>query len=184
MVSVSTKKEVSGTVVRALIEQEGKQIVLLSHKGQWIRAVSSGCRSVNGCLYEITGYTQEGPHLRVAQWAQTRDRLREADSIANDPHATSIRLQQAEEELRLAACQIASDIAAEKLKRFTSAHNMNGKDVRAIMNQAGYPAETVDKVAAVFSTADDAHHAPKQYQPNAHRIRQHIATLRSLISAA
>jgi hypothetical protein len=171
-------------VVRALVEQEGRQLILLSHKGQWVKTVCLGCRTINGFHYEITGYTQDGPHLTLVQWAQVQERLREATTITNDPRATSVRLQQAEEELRIACCQIASQIASHKLKRNTSPHNLNGKDVRAILNEAAYPSETVDKVLAIFGSADDAHHAPKEYQPNVHRIRQHLATLQALLASA
>jgi hypothetical protein len=58
---------------------------------------------------------------------------------------------------------------------------MNGKDVRAILNEVGYPAALIDKVGATFGTSDDAHHAPKHYQPSAQRIRQYIVTMRELL---
>lgn len=170
-------------IVRALVEQERKQVILLSHKGQWIKSVTLGCRSLNGLHYEITGYTQDGPHLNVLEWMSVEQRLREADTIANDPNATSVRLQQAEEEIRLAACQITTEIAKVKLNRDTSPHNMNSRDVRAILNEAGYAAPLIDRVVATFGTTDDAHHTPKHYQPNAQRIRQYLGTLRELRSS-
>jgi NACalpha-BTF3-like transcription factor len=172
-------------IIRDLVEQEGKQIILLSHKSQWINSVSLGCRTLNGLHYEITGYTREGPHLASVEWASVEQRLREADTIANDPTANTVRLQQAEEEIRLAACQIASDTAKSKLKRDTSPNNMNSGDVRAILNQAGCEAKMIDKVIAAYGTSDDAHHTPtpKSYQPNAQRIRQNVMTLRELLKS-
>jgi hypothetical protein len=168
-------------IIRALVEEEGKQIILLSHKSQWIKDVSRGCRTLNGLHYEINGYTQEGPHLVVMQWAPVEQRIREAEAIANDPSVTTVGLQQAEEEIRLAACQIASEIAKKKLGRDTSPHNMTSKDVRAILTEAGYQAKLIDSVDAAFGSADDAHHTPKLYQPNIQRIRQNLATLRELM---
>jgi hypothetical protein len=98
-------------VIRALIEDEGRQVILLTHKADWARQVSAGCRTLNGLRYEITGYTKAGPNLKDVDWATVDQRLGEAESIANDRAATDVRLQQAEEEIRLAACQLASEIA-------------------------------------------------------------------------
>jgi hypothetical protein len=170
-------------IVHTLAESQGKQIILLSHNTAWIQQVCSGCRTLNGVRYEITGYTKLGPHLTTLEWATIDQRLREAETIANDPTATTVRLQQAEEEIRLVYSQLAAKIAFEKLGRQTSPHNMNGGDVRAILNEAGYPASLIDRVATTFVTADDSHHAPKRYQPNAQRIRQSLATLRELKAA-
>lgn len=167
-------------VIRALVEDEGRQVILLTHKSDWAKQVAEGCRTLNGLRYEITGYAKEGPTMRAVEWANVDQRLAEADSIANAPTATEVRLQQAEEEIRLAACQLASEVARKKLSRLTSPHNMNAKDVRGILNAAGCAPAIVDKVAFTFVTSDNAHHAPKTYTPNAQRVRQHVATLRGL----
>lgn len=164
-------------IIRALAEEQGKQIILLSHREQWVNQVSLGCRSINGIRYRITGYTQDGPHVAVVAWAPVDQRLREVMSIVEDPLATPIRLQQAEEEIRIAACQLASEIAKTKLGRDRSPHNLNKNDVRTILNEAGCTAQLVDKVVATFGTTDDSHHAPKEYQPNTQRIRQYHGTL-------
>jgi DNA repair exonuclease SbcCD ATPase subunit len=167
-------------VVRALVEERGKQIILLSHKTKWVENVCSGCRTFNGLHYGITGYTQNGPHIHLLKWTGVEQRLKEIETITNDPNASGVRLQQAEEEVRLAACQMAADIAKTKLSRDTSPHNMNRKDVRAILNEAGYPAKLVDRIYASFESTDDAHHTPKDYQPNVQRIRQHLSALQEL----
>lgn len=168
-------------VIRNLVETENKQIVVLSHKGSWARQLCQGCRTLNGFHCEITGYTKDGPHIIVMEWSTVEQRLREVDAILSDSTATSVRLQQAEEEIRLTACQMASQIAKEKLGRITSAHNMNSKDVRAILVKAGVVPADVDRISAMFVTADDAHHAPKHYTPNAQRIRQAVASIRVVI---
>ncbi|GAG70352.1 unnamed protein product, partial [marine sediment metagenome] len=46
-------------VIKKLIER-GKQVILLSHNRGWIDQVRSGCRTLNGSFYEITGYTEAG----------------------------------------------------------------------------------------------------------------------------
>ena len=168
-------------VIRSLVEAENKQVVVLSHKRTWAKQVCQGCRTLNGIHYEMTGYTKGGPNIAVMEWSPIDQRLREAEAIANDTTATSVKLQQGEEEVRLAACQVASQVAKEKLGRATSAHNMNSKDVRAILVEAGVASDLVDRISATFVMADDAHHAPKNYAPNAQRIRQALVSIREVL---
>jgi len=151
-------------VLRSLVEEENKQIILLSHRDQWVNQVSLGCRSINRVRYRITGYTQEGPHITIVEWTPVDQRLREVYSIVNDPSVLPVRLQQAEEEVRIAACQLTAEAAKKKLGRDRSPHNINSRDVRSILNEAGCPVPLVDRVVATFGTTDDAHHAPKDYQ--------------------
>jgi hypothetical protein len=91
-----------------------------------------------------------------------------------------VRLQQAEEEIRIATCQLTAEIAKRNLGRDRSSHNLNSRDVRAILIEAGCTPALVDRVVATFGTTDDAHHAPKDYQPSAERIRQYHGTLLDL----
>lgn len=168
-------------VIRSLVEAEDKQVVVLSHKRTWAKQVCQGCRTLNGIHYEMTGYTKDGPNIAVVEWSPIDQRLREAEAIANDATATSVKLQQGEEEVRLAACQMASQVAKEKLGRATSAHKMNSKDVRGILVEAGVASDLVDQISATFVVADDAHHAPKNYAPNAQRIRQAVASIRKIL---
>ena len=167
-------------VLRSLADKENKQVVLLSHRDQWIEQVSLGCRAINGIRYRITGYTREGPHIVSVEWATVDQRLREVQSIVSDPKALPVRLQQAEEEVRIAICQLTGEIAKKKLRRDRSPHSMNSKDVRALLIEAGCPPSLVDRVFATFATTDDAHHTPKDYQPSAERIRQYHGTLLDL----
>jgi hypothetical protein len=160
-------------VIRSLIDNEKKQVALLSHRKNWIDQVALLCHSLNGVRYAITGYTREGPHLQVVEWESVDQRLREVLAIMNDPTASEGRLQQAEAEIRLVACQLASKIAKSNLGRDRSPHNLNGPDIRAILTEAGCPVALIDKAVGTFATTGDAHHAPKNYQPNAERIRQY-----------
>src|ERR1019366_6255460 len=82
---------------------------------------------------------------------------------------------------QLCVCKMASQVAKDRLGRITSAHNMNSKDVRLILVEAGVASDLVDRISAMFVTADDAHHAPKNYAPNAQRIRQAIASIRDVL---
>ena len=164
-------------IIRALAEQEGRQIILMSHRDGWIDQVVDGCRSINGTRYHITGYTQDGPSIQRSDWATLDQRLVEALAIAKDPTATPVRLQQAEEEIRIAACQLVAEVAKRKLHRVTGAHSMNSGKARSILNEAGCPSTILDRVISTFATTDPAHHSPKDYSPNAERVRQYHGTL-------
>jgi AAA domain len=168
------------SVIRSLAEEEGRQIVLMSHRDGWIDQVVAGCRSINGTRYHITGYTQDGPAIQPIAWASLDQRLKEALTIAKDPTATAVRLQQAEEEIRIAACQLTAEVSRVRLNRLTGAHSMNSDKARSILNESGCPASLVDRVIASFATTDPAHHAPKDYVPNAERVRQYHGTLTEL----
>lgn len=56
-------------VIRRLVER-GKQVILMSHNRKWIDMVRSGCRTINGRFYEITGYTEAGPHIAEISWVE------------------------------------------------------------------------------------------------------------------
>lgn len=165
------------SIIRKLAEEEGKQIILMSHRDAWIDQVAEGCRSLNGTRYHISGYTRDGPAIHPADWATVDQRLAEALAITKDSKASPVRLQQAEAEIRSAACQLTAQVAKTKLGRATGAHSMNSDKCRAILNEAGCPVGLVDRVVATFVTTDDAHHVPKDYVPNAERIRQYHGTL-------
>jgi hypothetical protein len=167
-------------IIRKLAEEEGKQIILLSHRNSWIDQVAEGCRSLNGTRYHISAFTKDGPTIQRTDWASVDQRLKEALAITKDSRATPVRLQQAEQEIRIAACQLTAQVAKTKLARDTGAHSINSDKCRAVLNEAGCPAPLVDRVVATFGTTDDAHHAPKDYVPSAERIRQYHGTLTEL----
>lgn len=158
-------------VLRCLIEEEGKQIIVLTHKGNWADRVCDGFRSMNGYRYNINGYEKNGPVIAEREWATLENRIKEVKAIVADVSAPPERIQQAEEELRIIACQLAEKIALSKLNQIRSAHKMNSSDVRSILISAGAPTKETDDLYAVCSSADDAHHAPTTYQPSVQRVR-------------
>ena len=167
-------------ILRELAEKQGKQIVLMSHRDSWFNEVVNGCRSLGGERYHISGYTKDGPNIGHREWATVDQRLAEALAIANDPKASPTNLQRAEGEIRIAACQLTAQTAKKRLARDTGAHNLNSEDCRKILTEAGCDAALVDRVAATFVSTDNAHHAPKTYEPNAQRIRQYHGALSEL----
>ena len=166
-------------IVRTLIA-DGKQVVLLSHRKTWINGVADGTRTANGTRYEITGYTKLGPQLKQVEWATVDQRLKEALAIAKDQTASSVRLQQAEEEIRLAASMLVAQAAKTRLKRDRSANSINQTDCRSILTEAGCDQAMVDRVASTFNTTDDSHHAPDDYQVSRQRVIQYHSYLADL----
>jgi len=157
-------------VIRRLAEQ-GKQIILLSHNRSWLNQVRSGCHTLTGRFYEITGYTKAGPHIKELPWIHWKARLDEIDAVVKDPHATSVRLQQAEEEIRIAVAQIASELYFKKKGIEKSPHNLNSTKVRKLLLECSVESGLIDRIIQTFETTDDAHHAPVDYAAHRQRIQ-------------
>lgn len=159
-------------VIRKLVEY-GKQVVLLSHNSRWLNELRSGCRSLNGWFYEITGYTKTGPHISEIPWEQWKKRLEEVDAILKDSSASSVKLQQAEEEIRIAITDITSKIYFKVKGAYKSSHDLNSDKVRKILIECGVKPDLVDHIVQTFQTTDDAHHASDNYSPNREKIREY-----------
>jgi len=159
-------------VIRELVER-GKQVILLSHNRSWIDQVRSECRTINGWFYEITGYTKLGPHICSVPWTTSTARLQEVDAILKDPTAGSVRLQQAEEEIRIVVADLASQLYERQRKIRTSPHSLNSAKVRKMLVECGVESKMVDRIVRTFTTTDPAHHVPVGYSAHRERIRQY-----------
>jgi hypothetical protein len=163
------------SVIRELVER-GKQVVLLSHNGEWIKQVRTTCADLNGLYYEITGYTDSGPIITVLPWVEPKQRLQTILAITEDQSADSIRLQQAEEELRQVLHQYACMLHQSVKGTPKNPASLNESKVRKILTECGIPADLLNKVMAIFETLDDAHHASPTYSPNRQKLRQYYDT--------
>lgn len=161
-------------VIRKLVER-GKQVILLSHNRKWMDQVRSGCRTLNGWFYEITGYTEAGPHISEVPWEKWIERLKEVDAIVKDPKAGSVKLQQAEEEIRIVIAELTSELYLKKKQVRKSPHDLNSTKVRKMLLECGVKAGLVDNITQTFETTDDAHHAPADYAVQRERIRRYHA---------
>lgn len=157
-------------VVRKLVER-GKQLVLMSHNNKWIEMVCSGCRTMNGLYYEITGYTESGPHLSEISWVNWKERLKEVDAIVNDPTASRIRLQQAEEEIRIVTAELTCELYCKVHGVRRKPSDLNSTKTRKMLVECGVDSSLVDRITMTFETTDDAHHAPGNYEAHRQRIR-------------
>lgn len=161
-------------VIRKLVEL-GKQVILLSHNARWIDMARVGCRTLNGCYYEITGYTKAGPHITELPWAKWSERLKEVNAIISDPNATRVKLQQAEEEIRIVNAELTSKLYFKILGVKKKPHNLNSTEIREILVKCGVESNLVDRITQTFETTDDAHHAGEDYSAHRQRIRKYHA---------
>ncbi len=169
-------------VIRKLAEKD-IQIILLSHNAHWLQRVRVGCRSLNGLYYEITSYSVDGPTIVEIPWDEWKRRLDLVDAILKDKEADNIRLQQAEEEIRLAVTEIASALCHKKLGRERGAHSLNKAEVIKILTECGVKPHLVDHIAETFETTDPAHHpSAPGYAPQKDRIRLYHGWVHELAS--
>lgn len=166
-------------VIRKLVRR-GKQVILLSHNRRWMEQVRSGCRTLNGWFYEITGYTKAGPCISEVPWEKWSERLKEVVAIVKDHTAGSVKLQQAEEEIRIAIAEVASELYLKKKGDRKSPHDLNSTKVRKMLLECGVKAGLADRITQTFETTDDAHHAPADYAAQRERIRRYHAWVHEL----
>jgi len=169
-------------VVRELVER-GKQVVLLSHNGEWIRQVRAACADLHGFYYEITGYTDVGPHIKLLPWVEPNQRLQTILAILEDQGADSVRLQQAEEELRQVLHQYACILYEGVKGTPKNPASLNASKVRKMLMECGLALALVNQVMTIFETLDDAHHAAPGYSPNRQKLRQYYETAIRLAQA-
>jgi len=153
-------------VIRRLVER-GKQIILMSRNQKRIDMVRSGCRTINGRFYEITGYTETGLHIAEIPLVKWTERLKEVDAIVKDPTATSVKLQQAEEEIRIVNAELTSELYFTKKGVRKKPHDLKSTKVRKMLVEYGVNSSLVERITQTFKTTDDEHHAPVDYA--AHR---------------
>jgi hypothetical protein len=131
-------------------------------------------------FYEITGYTKTGPCISEVPWEKWTERLKEVDAIVKDPNAGSVKLQQAEEEIRIVIAELASELYLKKKGVRKSPHNLNSTKVRKMLLECGVETDLVNRITQTFETTDDAHHAPVDYTVQRERIRRYHAWVHEL----
>ena len=161
-------------IIRGLVES-GKQVILMSHNRKWIDMVRSGCRTINGRFYELAGYTEAGPNIAEVPWAKWKERLKEVDAIVKDNSATSVRLQQAEEEIRIVNAELTCELYLKIKGNRKSPNDLNSAKVRKMLIECGIDSSLVDRITQTFDTTDEAHHAPVDYSPDRQRIQRYHA---------
>ena len=162
-------------VIRELVDR-GKQVVLLSHNSEWIKQVRVSCADLQGLYYEITGYTDDGPVIKEVSWVEPHQRLQTILAILQDQSADSVRLQQAEQELRQVFCQYTC-ILYEGLKgNAKNPAKLNAVKIKGLLTECAIEDVLVNAIMAIFETVDDAHHASPDYSPNRQKLHQYYGT--------
>ena len=167
-------------VLRDLCEKN-MQIILLSHNNKWLTKVRKQCRSLNGRFYEITGYTVKGPDITESEWVKWKQRLKEINSISQDNTASSVKLRQAEEEVRIAICDITSEIYQDKTGIYKSPNQLNSQDVRDLLIKSSVDSNLIDRIVQTFEDTNDAHHdSEDNYSPDRSRLQIYHSWLQEL----
>jgi len=161
------------TIVRRLVEEYNRQIILLSHNKKWLEQLKKGCESINGLYYEISGFDITGPRLQPTIWKTWDRRLREVNSICNNNNSSSINLQNAEAEIRLAVCEITALLYKKEKGINKSPHNFNSTKVRELLIECNVPSKLIDQIGQTFTTTDLSHHPCEDYVANVQRIKQY-----------
>jgi len=165
-------------IIRKLIEKD-KQVVLLTHNKNWLDRLRTGCRSFNGFYYEIVSYNKSGPNIVQKPWCGWTQRLQEVDAILKDETADTVKLQQAEEEIRLAVTDLTSKIYSQKKGVHKDANKLNDSEVRKCLVECGLPTDLINRIYQTFETTDDAHHIT-DYTPDRERIKQYHSYVHEL----
>lgn len=165
-------------IMRELVKK-GKQVILLTHNKNWLERVRSGCRSFNGFYYEIVSYSKSGPNIVQKPWCSWIQRLDTIDGILKDETADTVRLQQAEEEVRLAVTDLTSAIYFQKKGVLKGPNKLNQRNVRKCLVECNVSADLIDHIDQTFETANDAHHIT-DYSPHRERIRRYHSYLHEL----
>lgn len=102
------------------------------------------------------------------------------DAIVKDQTATSVKLQQAEEEIRIVNAELTSELYFKIKGVRKKPHDLNSIKVRKMLVECGIDSSLVDRITQTFETTDDAHHAPVDYTAHRQRIRRYHAWVHEL----
>ena len=109
--------------------------------------------------------------------------MKEVDAIVKDVTATSVRLAQGEEEIRILACETTAAIYEEVKGEHKDPNSFNADKVRKLLTECGMDSKLIDRISETFTTTDDAHHANPAYAPNRERLRQYLGYVQQLRQA-
>jgi AAA domain len=166
-------------VIKELVVR-GKQVILLSHNDRWIKQVRAACGELNGTAYEITSFTEEGPHISQVPWAEIEQRFATIKGIIDNPNADKIVIQQGEEEVRQVLTQLAAELCFRVTGHRKNTSNLNAAETKKLLLAGGIAPDVVNKLVSTFETVDDAHHAATNYSAHRDRLRTYYDWLRNL----
>ncbi len=160
-------------IIRSLIDDESKQVILLSHNSDWLRETRKSCRSINGYYYEIESYSLEGPKIERHIWAAVDERLAEVRSFLDKPGLKRLEKQKIAEEFRLLYNELAADIYKAKTGNLTNPDSLNPVKLRGLLIQSDLDATITDRVFAAYTSVSNAHHETSYDEP-VHTLREYL----------
>ena len=158
-------------IIKKLVKKD-KQVILLTHNKNWLERVRTGCRFLNGLYYEIISYSKSGPNIVQKPWCSWAQRLDTIDAILKDATADTVRLQQAEAEVRLVIADLTSAIYYQKKGVHKDANKLNARNIQKCLVECGLSDDLIGHIGQTFETIDDAHHIT-DYTPSRERIRHY-----------
>lgn len=99
--------------------------------------------------------------------------MKEMDAILKDATASSVKLQQAEEEIRIVVAELTCELYCKVHGIRRRSSELNSAKTRGMLVECGVDNSLIDRVTMTFQTTDDAHHAPENYEANRQRIREY-----------
>lgn len=153
-------------VIRKLVADHQKQVILLSHDLEWLNSVRKQCRTLNGYFYEITSYSQRGPNIVRKQWAAINERFEEIRSWLNKPDGMSaLEKQRVADEFRILYQELTSDIYQAKTGEVKNPDKFNRVIIRDLLIKSGMPSEKVDQIDAAYIAVHAPHHKTSFDEP-------------------
>jgi hypothetical protein len=178
--SLDQEHEIKFIEVLRELTNRGKQIVLLSHNQKWVKQVREACADINGLAYEITGFTEEGHHVKELPWADVKQRMNTIKGIFDNPESDKITIQQGEEEVRLVVTQLAADLHFKMTGQKKNPNKLNAEETKKLLLACGLKPDFANKLASTFATVDDAHHTSPEYSTHRERLSTYYGWLTTL----
>lgn len=161
-------------VIRKLVVDHQKQVILLSHDREWLNLVRKQCRTLNGYFYEITSYSQKGPNLVRRPWAAISERFEEIRTLLNKPDGMSaMEKQRVADEFRILYHELTADIYQAKTGDTKNPDKFNGAIIRDLLIKSGMPIANVDQIDAAYTAVNAPHHRASYDEPT-EKLREYL----------
>ncbi len=161
-------------MIRKLVVDHQKQVILLSHDREWLNLVRKQCRTLNGYFYEIISYTQKGPNISRRPWAATSERFEEIRTWLNKPDGMSaMEKQRVADEFRILYNELTAEIYQAKTGETKNPDKFNRATIRDLLIKSGVPIKNVDQIDAAYTSVNAPHHRTSYDEP-IEKLREYL----------
>lgn len=162
-------------VIRSLSLDHHRQVILLSHNSDWLTRVRDVNQDMDGSHYEFTGFAATGPTVSEKSWCPWKHRLDAARTIATSNTTDTVRLEHAEEEIRICVGLIVAELVRRVRGENISTRNLGSAEVRRHLMNCDVPDGILNRILTTFDSTDPAHHAQPGYAPDRSRIQTYCS---------